>query len=536
MPFRWLLKKLRRRYERDYGPSKDKNVKASGRPNSLGDLPSASSKEPNEEPTVSNHSNFSQPNAYVAPDARQEEEDSLPPNNHETPEGRLYVVLYDYDARTSGELNIRKNEIVEVLNEPTAGWWYVKKNSEVGYIPANYIAEYLSIQAQEWYFSGMRRVECEHLLLNRYNPQGAFLIRDSETRNNSYSLSVVCDNKVRHYKIHYTDDGTYSINRTMQFKSLECLVAFYKQESAGLCTRLTRPCTKVCNPDTVGLSFDTSDQWEIPKSMITLSKRLGSGNFGEVYEGLFNGHTKVAVKTLKPGTMRKEDFLAEAQFLKKLRHKNLLQLYAVSTKEEPLYIITELMQHGSLLSYLRDGPGQKAELDELIHIAAQVAGGMWYLETQNYIHRDLAARNVLIGAELQVKVADFGLSRLVDEEIYQAREGGQFPIKWTAPEALSHNKFSIKSDVWAFGVLLYEIITRGGRPYPGMSNNEVQERLEQGYRMPKHPGCPQLLYQIMLNTWDIEPQRRPNFETLQWKLEDFFSLDVSEYKDAEAVA
>ncbi|XP_064112693.1 tyrosine-protein kinase SRK2-like [Macrobrachium nipponense] len=533
MPFRWLMKKLRRRYERDYSSSKDKNAKARGRSNSLGDLPSASKNDPKDEPTTTNQSN-SQPHVYVNADAEQK--NSLPANNREAPEGRLYVVLYDYDARTTGELNIRKNEIVEVLDEPTAGWWYVKKNSEIGYIPANYIAEYMSIQAQEWYFSGMRRVECEHLLLSHYNPQGSFLIRDSETRSDSYSLSVVCDNKVRHYKIHYTDDGTYAINKSLSFKSLELLVAFYQKESAGLCTRLTKPCTKVWNPDTVGLSFDTSDQWEIPKSLIKLTKLLGSGNFGEVYEGLYNDQTKVAVKTLKPGTMRKEDFLAEAQFLKKLRHKNLLQLYAVSTKEEPLYIITELMQHGSLLSYLRDGPGEKAELEELIHIAAQVAGGMWYLETENYIHRDLAARNVLIGADLQVKVADFGLSRLVDEEIYQAREGGQFPIKWTAPEALSHSKFSIKSDVWAFGVLLYEIITKGSRPYPGMSNNEVQEKLEQGYRMPKPTCCPQLLYQIMLNTWDIEPQRRPNFETLQWKLEDFFSLEHSEYKDADSVA
>ncbi|XP_068217310.1 tyrosine-protein kinase Src42A-like [Palaemon carinicauda] len=536
MPFRWLMKKLRKRYERDYG-TKNKNSNKSGKSNSSGDIPNEPDNFDNgpEFRGLENHDGqTSITNNYVSP--QPETTAPLLPNNPETPNKRLYVALYDYDARTEGELTIRVDDVVELIEETTSGWWYVKRSEdELGYVPANYIAECMSMQAQSWFFAGIRRVECEHLLLSYPNDQGSFLIRESETRKNEYSLSVRCDDKVRHYKILVSEEYGYSINKTVKFSSLPELVNFYQRESAGLCTVLNKPCVKVGNPDTEGLSYNTSDQWEIPKHQIRLGRLLGSGNFGEVYEGTWNGMAKVAVKTLKPGTMRKEDFLAEAQFLKTLRHKNLIQLYAVCTKEEPLYIITELMQHGSLLSYLRDGLGQKADLEELLHIAAQVAGGMWYLESQCYIHRDLAARNVLIGEGIQVKVADFGLSRLVDEEIYQAREGGQFPIKWMAPEALTHNKFSTKSDVWSFGVLLYEIISKGGRPYPGMNNAEVQERIERGYRMPKHPHCPQLLYQIMLNTWNADPQKRPNFETLLWNLEDFFSLERSEYKEADLV-
>lgn len=220
-------------------------------------------------------------------------------------------------------------------------------------------------------------------------------------------------------------------------------------------------------PVTDGPSLGACDQWEVDRNSLRFVKKLGFGQFGDVWEGLWNNSTPVAIKTLKSGTMDPKDFLAEAQIMKKLRHNKLIQLYAVCTLEEPIYIITELMKHGSLLEFLQSRAGRNMKQPQLFEMSAQIAAGMAYLESQNYIHRDLAARNVLVGDNNIVKIADFGLARLIKEDEYEARVGARFPIKWTAPEAANYSRFSTKSDVWSFGVLLTELVTYGRLPYPG---------------------------------------------------------------------
>ena len=196
-------------------------------------------------------------------------------------------------------------------------------------------------------------------------------------------------------------------------------------------------------------------------------------NFGEVWQGTWNGTTKVAIKTLREGTTQPEAFLKEAEIMKKLIHPKLVQLYAVCSREEPIYIVTELMTKGSLLEFLRGEGRQVLDMAKMIDISTQVAEGMAFLESRGFVHRGLAARNVLVSDGVVVKIADFGLSRVLVEDIYEAHEGARFPIKWTAPEACLENKFSIKSDVWSFGILLTEITTFGRIPYPGMANAEV---------------------------------------------------------------
>ena len=189
------------------------------------------------------------------------------------------------------------------------------------------------------------------------------------------------------------------------------------------------------------------------------------------------------------------------------------------------------MSRGSLVDFFSKGEGQSSQLPTLIDMAAQVAAGMAFLETQGYIHRDLAGRNILVGENFICKVADFGLAGLIEDDEYTAHEGAKFPIKWTAPEAAIYNKFTIKSDVWSFGVLMTEIITKGRIPYPGMSNVETIQQVDRDYRMPQPPGCPEPLYQIMLHCWNREPKSRPTFEYLQLTLEDYSVSTESEYCD-----
>ncbi|XP_018555176.1 tyrosine-protein kinase SRK2 [Lates calcarifer] len=454
--------------------------------------------------------------------------------------GDYYIALYDYSARTEEDLSFNTGDTLEALDKSAGEWWFAKaltgvSASKQGYIPANYVAPVESIDAEPWYFPETKRLDAEKMLLAGGNQHGAFLIRNCESQKGELSLSVLDSGRVKHYKLKKQDNGHYFVSRTKSFATLKELVEHYSKQADGLCVRLGEPCKKMEAPQTHGLSYNTVDQWEIDRNSIKLLRKLGAGQFGEVFEGLWNETTAVAVKTLKPGTMDPEDFLREAQIMKRLRHPKLIQLYAVCTMEDPIYIITELMKHGSLLEYLQKDKGTTLRISDQIEMAAQVASGMAFLELQNYIHRDLAARNVLVGENNICKVADFGLARVFmkeNENVYEAKEGTKFPVKWTAPEAIHDNKFTIKSDVWSFGILLYEIMTFGQMPYPAMTNYQVVQKIPQGYRMPCPPNCPKVMYDIMMECWKENEQDRPTFETLQWKLEDFFDLDVTSYDDA----
>uniref|UniRef100_A0A8C1YXB2 Tyrosine-protein kinase n=1 Tax=Cyprinus carpio TaxID=7962 RepID=A0A8C1YXB2_CYPCA len=400
----------------------------------------------------------------------------------------LFVALYDYEARTEDDLSFRKGEKFQIINSTEGDWWDARSltTGGTGYIPSNYVAPVDSIQAEDWYFGKLGRKDAERQLLSTGNPRGTYLIRESETT---------------------------------------------KERAAGLCCRLVVPCHKGM-PRLTDLSVKTKDVWEIPRESLQLVKRLGNGQFGEVWMGTWNGNTKVAVKTLKPGTMSPESFLEEAQIMKKLRHDKLVQLYAV-VSEEPIYIVTEYMGKGSLLDFLKDGEGRALKLPNLVDMAAQVAAGMAYIERMNYIHRDLRSANILVGDNLVCKIADFGLARLIEDNEYTARQGAKFPIKWTAPEAALYGKFTIKSDVWSFGILLTELVTKGRVPYPGMNNREVLEQVERGYRMPSPQDCPSSLHELMVQCWKKEAEERPTFEYLQAFLEDYFTATEPQYQPGD---
>ncbi|KAG9510884.1 Tyrosine-protein kinase Src42A [Fragariocoptes setiger] len=456
---------------------------------------------------------------------------------------KIFIAIASWGARTKEDLEFQEGEHLVIIDDTQGEWWLAKSltTEKTGYIPSNYVAALRSIEAEPWYHENTKRIDAERKLLSPENGHGAFLIRKSESRKaqDDYSLSVRDKNDeaqpIKHYRIRPLDNGQgFYISRKCTFGTLQSLVQHYSEDANGLCVNLTQPCLRTEPPTTHDLSHETKDKWEISRDALTFIKKLGSGQFGQVWEGLWNGTTPVAIKTLKENSMDPEDFLAEAQIMKDLRHDKLVKLYAVCTKEEPIYIVTELMKNGCLLDYLQSPVGRTLPLETLIDMARQVACGMAYLEARNYVHRDLAARNILVGEKCSCKIADFGLARLIKEDEYEARVGARFPIKWTAPEAATHNRFSTKSDVWSFGIFLTELITYGRQPYPGLTNTEVLQQVERGMRMPisSLPGCRPSLYAIMVECWHKEPQKRPTFETLRWKLDDFFQTDETEYKDA----
>ena len=229
----------------------------------------------------------------------------------------------------------------------------------------------------------------------------------------------------------------------------------------------------------------------------------------------------MVIKSYEPEIIAIQDFLAKAQIMKTLQHEKLIQLYAVCTKGEPVYALTEPMKNGNLLDYLQKSNGRCLTVPQLIDMAIQIASGMAYLEEQHYIHMDLAAQNIYVGEENVVKIVHFGATHVTanDDYIYNAKEGTKYPMKWTAPEGFLFSKFSIKSDVWSYGIVLYELITHGGRPYPDMTNDQAFAKVKEGYRMPPPPGCPDSLYQIMMDCWKQDPKERPTFKFLMTHLE-----------------
>ncbi|XP_059992577.1 fibroblast growth factor receptor 1 isoform X7 [Lagenorhynchus albirostris] len=299
-------------------------------------------------------------------------------------------------------------------------------------------------------------------------------------------------------------------------------------------------------------------RWELPRDRLVLGKPLGEGCFGQVVlaeaigldKDKPNRVTKVAVKMLKSDATEKDlsDLISEMEMMKMIgKHKNIINLLGACTQDGPLYVIVEYASKGNLREYLqaRRPPGleycynpsrhpeEQLSSKDLVSCAYQVARGMEYLASKKCIHRDLAARNVLVTEDNVMKIADFGLARDIHHiDYYKKTTNGRLPVKWMAPEALFDRIYTHQSDVWSFGVLLWEIFTLGGSPYPGVPVEELFKLLKEGHRMDKPSSCTNELYMMMRDCWHAVPSQRPTFKQLVEDLDRIVALTSNqEYLD-----
>lgn len=266
----------------------------------------------------------------------------------------------------------------------------------------------------------------------------------------------------------------------------------------------------------------------LDRKLLTLEdKELGSGNFGTVKKGYYQmkkGVKTVAVKILKNEAndpALKDELLAEANVMQQLDNPYIVRMIGICEAESWM-LVMEMAELGPLNKYLQQNRHVKDKnIIELVH---QVSMGMKYLEECNFVHRDLAARNVLLVTQHYAKISDFGLSKALraDENYYKAQTHGKWPVKWYAPECINYYKFSSKSDVWSFGVLMWEAFSYGQKPYRGMKGSEVSAMLEKGERMGCPLGCPREMYDLMNLCWTYDVESRPGFAAVELRLRNYY--------------
>ncbi|NXY73135.1 KSYK kinase, partial [Glareola pratincola] len=430
-----------------------------------------------------------------------------------------------------------------------------------------------------WFHGRISREESEHRILIGSKNNGKFLIRERDS-NGSYALCLLNDGKVLHYRIDRDKTGKLSIPEGKRFDTLWQLVEHYSYKPDGLLRVLTIPCPQLGteNGDWAGggiisrlksytfpkagskkvphivflgdqidaLPMDTevyespyADPDEIKPKNVTLDRKLltleegelGSGNFGTVKKGFYRmkkGAKPVAVKILKNESNDpaiKDELLREANVMQQLDNPYIVRMIGIC-EAEAWMLVMEMAELGPLNKFLQKNRHvTEKNITELVH---QVSMGMKYLEENNFVHRDLAARNVLLVTQHYAKISDFGLSKALsaDENYYKAQSHGKWPVKWYAPECMNFYKFSSKSDVWSFGVLMWEAFSYGQKPYKGMKGGEVAQMIERGGRMERPEVCPTEVYELMKLCWTYNADDRPGFVVVELRLRNYY-YDIS---------
>ncbi|XP_057203271.1 tyrosine-protein kinase CSK [Triplophysa rosa] len=441
------------------------------------------------------------------------------------PPGTECVAKYNFQGSTEQDLPFCKGDLLTIIGVTKDPNWYKAKNivGSEGTIPANYVQKREGVKSggklslMPWFHGKITRDQAERLL---YPPEtGLFLVRESTNFPGDYTLCVSCEAKVEHYRIIY-HSGKLSIDEEEYFDNLMQLVEHYTKDADGLCTRLIRP--KLMEGTVAAQDEFSRSGWALNRKDLKLLQSIGKGEFGDVMVGDYRG-SKVAVKCIKHDATA-QAFIAEASVMTQMRHPNLVQLLGVIVEERgSLYIVTEYMAKGSLVDYLRSRGRTVLGGECLLKFSLDVCEAMEYLEANNFVHRDLAARNVLVSDDNIAKVSDFGLTK----EASSTQDTAKLPVKWTSPEALREKRFSTKSDVWSYGVLLWEIFSFGRVPYPRIPLKEVVPRVEKGYKMDPPDGCPAAVYDLMKQCWTLDAAGRPSFLMLREKLQHIRAKELS---------
>uniref|UniRef100_A0A6Q2X1R0 Tyrosine-protein kinase n=1 Tax=Esox lucius TaxID=8010 RepID=A0A6Q2X1R0_ESOLU len=364
---------------------------------------------------------------------------------------------------------------------------------------------------QEYILTDSSHHDCAVLFVQ--NKEGAFMVRDSR-HPGVYTVSVF----TKHYQIRESETSMFYLAEKYLFNTIPELIQYHQHNAAGLITRLRHPVS--LDKESSQNHAELSDgQWEVDPLELTLGEEVGSGQFGLVLQGQWRGH-RVAVKMVREGAMSEEDFKEEARVMTMLSHCKLVQLYGVCTQQSPMCLLFEFMEKGCLLDYIKAQKGHLSQ-DTLLGMCLDVSEAMAYLESNNFIHRDLAARNCLVSKNNEVKVSDFGMTRFVLDDQYTSSQGSKFPFKWSSPEVIKYSKFSSKSDVWSFGVFMWEVYTEGRLPYENQTNSEVVDSLNAGLRLLKPRLAPEAVYILMEWCWKEKPEQRPSFTLLLHELNAF---------------
>uniref|UniRef100_A0A4W5MF04 Tyrosine-protein kinase n=1 Tax=Hucho hucho TaxID=62062 RepID=A0A4W5MF04_9TELE len=418
-----------------------------------------------------------------------------------------------------------------------------------------------------WYHSKISRQEGERRLYSGAQPDGKFLVRDRE-ESGTFALSLMYGKTAYHYQILHDKSGKYSMPEGTKFDTVWQLVEYLKMKPDGLVTVLRelhtwpfqqnphihkslnlslRHFPVVCPFLTVPLGGSTEmlpmdcdefvnpyhDPNDLKKFFINRDQlmidevELGSGNFGCVKKGVFKtnkGHTDVAIKVLKSENenLVKDEMMREAEIMHQLSNPYIVRMLGLC-QAECLMLVMEMASAGPLNKFLSTNK-DKVTVENIVGLMHQVSMGMKYLEEKNFVHRDLAARNVLLVNQQFAKISDFGLSKALgaDDNYYKARTAGKWPLKWYAPECMNFHKFSSKSDVWSFGVTMWEAFSYGGKPYKKMKGPEVISFIASGSRMECPSGCPDRMYALMKDCWTYKHEDRPGFVKVEERMRVFY--------------
>uniref|UniRef100_A0A915ETA2 Tyrosine-protein kinase n=1 Tax=Echinococcus canadensis TaxID=519352 RepID=A0A915ETA2_9CEST len=432
---------------------------------------------------------------------------------------RAVLAVYDFEALQFNECSFIKDDIL-IVSDTSNEWWQATnvRAKKEGLIPSNYVSSDLSQSIVLEAFFDVDRAEAEYKLLVPGVQFGTYILRPCMETNIPYSLSVRAKGvAVKHFRVYFDEAARqFYLSATMRFSSLEQMFTYYQSNTIDGEVGLMEPRShRVVVPMDLG-------ECEINYAYLTLEQELGRGNFGAVYKGRI-GNMPVAVKKSLNENSDKA-FLEEVKVMHILAHQRIVRFlgFCHSEPDRRILIVTEYMANGSLLDYLHKPEGRSLQYSHLISIIDQVVKAMVYLEKIKVVHRDLRAANVLVHEDRSVKVADFGLTLI--SGVDQINVADAFPVRWTAPEVLIHRlRPTTKSDVWSFGILMFEVLTYGQTPYEEYTCEQVRELIKKGDRLvsPCQYGhrCDVEVYNIMESCWNRQPEKRPTFRAISQKIE-----------------